>query len=588
MSSANVKKKRQNKRKYEKTMMGFMGSLGEEQNRINYIQLNIPVQELDILGLVSEIPGSEKWPIRQLFQRDIDVERVTNEIMPYFKDPSLVKFFNPLTVAVLPIDMKGELQGDLIEKEVEPAENFESAFAIDEFYRVSYDNEEPPFAELAWSPSKVKLIAIDGQHRLSALKRLYARFQQNPGDKELVDVGFSSWSIPIVVVTVGHASEEKTTEGILEKTRNIFVTINKQAKQPTRSRTILLNDYSVTAVATQEILDHARNVDVPLAFFNWRDHKDEEYPQLSPFLVGVDELEDIVKGYLLGEDLEKSWEFNLTQDQKDALFWDDQEEIPDIDSPVALRDAVRERYRETVLPAFFAVLKNAKPVDGYVRYLAELEKSLHTDDAIHAWSRIVYGSDYAPGLIEKDVRDKKYNLLLSCSEEKAKLGNIFSRVVGLRAVFSAFSQFAELYWDAIHIVSWEEVASKFVEVYNRLFDAGVIEGESLTRNIVLDSSGSIINYKVDQVHKAYGSAIAFSCLYVSPERSSYDLSGLRSSISTTLRAAYRKDVRPSVKDEMIGRPNDEINEEVNKRAEEATKAHVEKLEKILKKNLIEK
>jgi len=63
---------------YTESLMGVFGVFGASDNVINYMQLNLPITDVDKLGLVSEIPGSEKWPIRQLFQRDIDKERVKN------------------------------------------------------------------------------------------------------------------------------------------------------------------------------------------------------------------------------------------------------------------------------------------------------------------------------------------------------------------------------------------------------------------------------------------------------------------------------------------------------------------------------
>ena len=63
-------KKKVVKQVFDKSMMGQRGVIGGRDLQVNYIQLNLPVTEIDILGLVSEIPGSEQWPVRQLFQRN--------------------------------------------------------------------------------------------------------------------------------------------------------------------------------------------------------------------------------------------------------------------------------------------------------------------------------------------------------------------------------------------------------------------------------------------------------------------------------------------------------------------------------------
>jgi hypothetical protein len=148
---------------YTESLMGVFGVFGASDNVINYMQLNLPITDVDKLGLVSEIPGSEKWPIRQLFQRDIDKERVKNEIIPYFLNDSMAKFFNPLTIAVLPISNSGALDKDLKEKDVEPDERFSHAYEIENHYKLSYDSTHFD-SKLRWNPNNVRLVAIDGQH----------------------------------------------------------------------------------------------------------------------------------------------------------------------------------------------------------------------------------------------------------------------------------------------------------------------------------------------------------------------------------------------------------------------------------------
>jgi len=55
-------------RAYDKSLDGIIGKLGAKDSSINYLQVNLPIGDLDLLGLVSEIPGSEKWPIRHSFK----------------------------------------------------------------------------------------------------------------------------------------------------------------------------------------------------------------------------------------------------------------------------------------------------------------------------------------------------------------------------------------------------------------------------------------------------------------------------------------------------------------------------------------
>ena len=566
---------------YTESLMGVFGVFGASDNVINYMQLNLPITDVDKLGLVSEIPGSEKWPIRQLFQRDIDKERVKNEIIPYFLNDSMAKFFNPLTIAVLPISNSGALDKDLKEKDVEPDERFSHAYEIENHYKLSYDSTHFD-SKLRWNPNNVRLVAIDGQHRLHALKRLFALHKQNPASEDLRAVDFANWRIPIVLVTIGHAAEGATTDGILEKTRNIFVTINKQAKQPTRSRTILLNDYSVTAVCTQEVLDKCREQGVPLALFNWRDHKDEEYPEFTTHLLAVDELEDLLINFFVGEDDETDKTFSLADEQKNALFWDDQAPLSDESSVASLRDSVRKRFSETVLPAFYYILRETKPYSGYVKILNDIQNNLSTDSEIHAWSRVVYGSDYSDDLIEREVNESKGVLLEQCNSEKVALGDIFSKAVGLRSLFAGFESFIEVIWADEEIVPWIDGAEWFVGSFNRLYEFGAIESQAFIKNLVKDSNDSIINYKVGQVKGAFGAIIAYACLLLRYDGQQADIiAPLRDRVNRALVRAYKKDFRPQVKEELVGRPIEEINDEIGNRASSAARTQLREIDALI-------
>lgn len=581
--SVEKRKRKKARRVYDQQLSGWLGAMGSNRTMVRYIQLNIPVSDLDLIGLVSEIPGSEKWPVRQLFQRDIDWARVENEIMPYFTQKYRVKFFNPITVAALPIDVGGEVKKGFEEKLAEPSEQFAKAVAVDGCYRLSFDDDDDPFGELAWNTSKVRLIAIDGQHRLSALKRLKKLWDRDPSDSALDEVGFNHWKIPIVLVTVGHSEGGQSVDRVLEKTREIFVTINKQARQPTRSRTILLNDYSVTAIACQETLDGCREQEIPLAFFNWRDHRDEDHPDLYAHLMGVDELEDILGAYLIGLDDDSSDRAAVpfSNEQRDALYWGDLPSPPDDSDVPALTGMIRRQFKETVFPAIVHVLRNCTPIAGYVEFLQNQDRSGEDDIHAHAWSQIVYGTDYSHELIGNKVQKRKQEILKQALEERRNMGWIFSRAVGSRAIFAAFSLFYEAYCAEVEIISWAEGAKIFTEEYNRLFDKGVITNDKLTRNIVLDGNDGIINYRIKDVVEAYGAAIAYAVLGSYGKSDVHDLSELEYSLKKKLTAEFRKLVRPEVKDELHGKPNEEINKAVNDRAQRKSDQQMKKIERLI-------
>lgn len=579
MSKSTNGSRRRPRKSYDQLMQGLMGSMGAERTSINFLQLNIPISKIDQIGMVSEIPGSEKWPVRQLFQREIDHARVENEIMPYFLQSDYVKFFNPLTVAVLPVSEDADMLANTVrEEEAEPDEDFDKAFAIPGYYKVSYEEGgQDSFATLAWNSGKVRLIAIDGQHRLSALKRLKAMQSQDPEKEEFVNVGFSEWTVPIVLLTMGHAAGEKSAASILEKTRQIFVTINKQAREPSRARTILLNDYSVTALACQETLDYCRESELPLPLFNWRD----QYEDGGLYLLGVDDLEDIYSEYLIGSDHEHESggvPLTLSRDQENALFWEEMTERPEKHHIPEVRETVRKRFNETVLPAVEKLLLEAQPIAHYSKFLSDLDNKNKGEIEGHAWSRLVYGSDYASESLEGKVRDAKDDILRRADSAKSKLGSVFARVVGPRALFSAFAIFYEYYCEAVEVISWAEAADKFIAVYNPLYNDGSIEIDYLQDSLVLDqNSGQIINYRVESVNQAYGAAIAFLVLNSLSYYDRFDLSDLKAQLQSTLIRELKKIYRPTVKDEFRGHSQNEINDEIKRRAQNAAGERISKI-----------
>src|ERR1051326_3622821 len=94
-----------NELKYNKQKYGYFGELGHGAHaRIRFLQSAVTKDELDHITLIENIPGSERWDIRDLFQRDVDMTRVEESILPYLRDPTKVKFFNPITLVLLPLN----------------------------------------------------------------------------------------------------------------------------------------------------------------------------------------------------------------------------------------------------------------------------------------------------------------------------------------------------------------------------------------------------------------------------------------------------------------------------------------------------
>ena len=99
---------RRRTRTYNQKLEGVYGEFGAGASvQAFYVQAALEPAQLGRISLISDIQGSERWSVRDLFQRDVDNSRVTRALLPYLQDSSKIKFFNPLTLTVLPMDANG-------------------------------------------------------------------------------------------------------------------------------------------------------------------------------------------------------------------------------------------------------------------------------------------------------------------------------------------------------------------------------------------------------------------------------------------------------------------------------------------------
>ena len=106
-----------------------------------------------------------------MFQRDVDEKRVGKEIMPYLKDNSKVKFFNPLTLIVLPMadDGRNVLKDvEYIEPAIENVDGQEfEVYEKKGYYKFSTVKDNQIFAKIEWDESKCFIVAIRTAHSMT-------------------------------------------------------------------------------------------------------------------------------------------------------------------------------------------------------------------------------------------------------------------------------------------------------------------------------------------------------------------------------------------------------------------------------------
>ncbi len=572
---------------YNQGKYGYYGELGQGANaQVRFLQTAVSQDELDRITLIEHIPGSEKWDVRDLFQRDVDKERVTRDILPYLKDESKVKYFNPLTLMLLPLADDGLS----VCREVWPVEHTTDAegghaygvYEVKDFFRFRVHAEEPAFSQVEWNDRRVRIVAIDGQHRLSALKR----WKNEPGGI----AGLAQWSIPVVVLGISKVEENVSTASVLEIVRKTFVYINSYAETVNDAREILLNDESVNCVCVQEVIQHAHANDcrqekdrdlsaVPLMFFDWRGDTSNLVRVTAPAAIKtIEEIALWFRSYLLGDDGDDS--------QATALEIEDM--VPPLetfgrDKKLSHADAgrVRAQFRQTVFPGINYLMTEFTPYKKYIEECRRVERDALRDSdlAQHAFTKIRFGSSQATEDILGLVSEKYDELVNGFEEIKNKcLPELLAREIGMRAVIAACS-FGKPIYDEAHneTSSWYDYAKWFTDAVNKVYTEGWFESfdklkatkRKLLTHIAFDPAGSIINYKSRDVRDALGPFIAILVF----EKGASDVledawEELSDSLQKPLKAGFRKQHRAELHDSYTGTPA-EFKAECNKLAGES-------------------
>ena len=584
---------------YPRKKPGYSGEFGDGANiRIRFLQTAISREELDSIDLIENIPGSERWDVRDLFQRTVDKERVGHSILPYLQDKDKVKFFNPLTLILLPFDTDTAQ----IEKElfyVEPREEELSGHAYEVLekegcYRFLSHSVQPAYSYVEWNEQRVKVVAIDGQHRLSALKR----WKDDPTrGGEL-----SGWRIPVVLLGMFKADKEVSTPNILEVVRKTFIYINSTAKEINESRRILLDDESVNCICSQEVVQVAHENDqkgiykldgskVPLMFYDWRGEVLNERPHPGPAAIkNVEELKEWFSNYILGDD--------GGDDQRSRLNVDDM--LPPLssfaeDKKLTHEDAelIRKQFKKHLLPAFNYVMENFSP---YKNYIAECRtKQYHAEQgddlAKHAFQKICFGTHRAGQELIEAVDGRYHEIVDEFTELKQNsFQELIARDIGMRGIWSAFDilkniadQIEEETSDWLGYSEWftDKINNAYKEGWFKAYDNLLAKHRALLTHIVYDQAGSIINYKFKDVPDAFGSLLCV--LVVRDESNEYKdavWNELAANLKKPLRKGFRRQVRAELRDTFAG-TTQAFDAEVNTKADKEVEKRLRQIKKLI-------
>jgi len=592
---------------YNREKRGYFGELGNGAHaRIRFLQSAVTKDELDNITLIENIAGSERWDIRDLFQRDVNQARVEESILPYLTDPTKVKFFNPLTLVLLPIN-RADGTVDAEVPYVTPV-----SISKDEHKYIRYEREGlfsfevheqvPAYSQIHWNDSRVKLVTIDGQHRLSALKF----WKDTPGPNDL-----DAWQIPVVILGVFRADNvaDHKPASLLEIVRKTFVFINTRAEEVNEARRILLDDEEIQAVCTQEVVqashrndclpDEKRdNASLPLLFFDWRGQtgwrKDdgESISVTAPgSVLSIEEIYVWLREYILGKKPEIALQLNdlappLSENYRDrgTLTHGDTEQV-------------RKRFLAIIYPGLSLLIHQFDPFRAYIQQIREFERSkivASPQNARYAFQKLRFGSHPVLMGQQKESVDTHYKSIVGqlttirkdCFDELVELD------IGKRAIVHAFAELKS-FRDSLtgETGSWKKHAEWYVPKLNAVYQAGWFkshndlkrEQRTLLTHICFDKGGSIINYKIGDVSKGLGPLLALLVLHeglgeFSPEDQTRQWERFSEPLENTLRKGFRKEHRTQLRDSFPGTQT-AFTAEVNKRADKSVVDRLTLIEK---------
>jgi len=535
------------------TMPGFYGEFGHGGNvEVRFIQSVITSDFLSKIKLIEQISGSERWNIKDLFQRNVDHDRVNQEILPYLRDPNRVQFIPPLTLVLLPMGEGNNVIDSLevVEKQEESVDGYSyNTYGDDEYFKF-YDSAQGhhQFASVKWNDSKVNLVAVDGQHRLTAFKTWMDDPDKTDADR------LESMSIPVVILGFSRYSDHFNSASLLDVVRNTFVYINSKSQKINESRRILLDDESATCVCTQEVVQYAHQNDqkefeeidtnkIPLMMIDWRAEEKEGRPQpLASSIFSVRDVHDWMHEFILGDPDNKS---DVNKKTIPRLLLN--QEIPSFNQtnfPLVHKDSdtLRNRFKEHLLPSVVYVLENINPYSDYIKELRKLERqSIEQADSVgrHAFKWISFGKSSA-SILNREAIEAEYNRLSLRfgSTKEDCIPKLLTRDIGIRSVWSAFSSLKDELDNFYELTQdWKDFSEWFVDMLNQVINDGwFVSYEELLEDgsknieflthIAYGPSGNVINYKPSAVNNGLGALLAMLIMKKMESRTSLPMFGI--------------------------------------------------------------
>jgi hypothetical protein len=242
------------------------GGFGINDNIRTFVTTLTVEQLSDDISYYETLSQDKEWPVSQIIQREIDVDRADAITKKYLLGRGrAVKYFPPIIIALLPRTVSGDFKSSYI------YEKLNDPLLKEKIFQKSKYAANPKFKEIllskndlslveglfefnissvfehnifCWDKSKFYAVVIDGQHRLYSLCK----------SAEL-EPTFKSAKQDVVFVDVSPLVKEIKTLSPIEVLRTIFIDINTNAKSVSLVRRILMDDKDLSSLCVQSLVE---------------------------------------------------------------------------------------------------------------------------------------------------------------------------------------------------------------------------------------------------------------------------------------------------------------------------------------------
>ena len=283
------------KNRFNKPLVGLKGQYTlAEGVSLPYFLCNMPIERvINELKIAEQVPASleAKWSLKELFQREIDEDRVKNDIIKsYLLDSKKLKFFNAITIVLMPIGKDEKIldqfqdteEGDPPPIPWDGSDIEDAQWDRPEAKKVDFGGVQfvqiGEQARLRWDANKILAVAVDGQHRLWALRTFRENEEFRNGVLREAEI---KTRIPVIFILLhskaGFVNEQgQVSHSIRSISRELFTDLNKNAKTVDRARELILDDKSIHARCVRTLLTDSTGKDsqnlLPLSLVRWQDN----------------------------------------------------------------------------------------------------------------------------------------------------------------------------------------------------------------------------------------------------------------------------------------------------------------------------